>query len=98
MLRCQRRRRKIQAGIDEIERLSIVSEIDADLYTVKTLEQLVAIRSAVDLGIHVVVDASLARGGVSERKLARAAGISSHTVRQWKGAPSTFLDKPEDYS
>lgn len=80
----------IALKLNEIERLRIVSELDVDLYTTKALESLAAIRAVVDWGVHVVIDASLARGGVSERRLAQAAGISNHTVKQWRSTPVSF--------
>lgn len=70
--------------IQEIERIGPLEDLEPYIHTLRLLGEMAGIRDFLSSNIRAVINNSLSSGRGSERKLADAAGISNHTVRQWR--------------
>jgi hypothetical protein len=81
----------LKTQLQELERIQIVSEIEPDAYSLRALKALAEVRNAAVTAIHLVIDASIEVGTMSDTKLAQAAGISNSTVGKWRNKPLSFI-------
>lgn len=76
---------EILERLKKIEKIPTLTELEmVDESVVLLLRSFSAIRSIIDENIRALIESSLVNSDNSERSLAAAAGISNHTVSQWR--------------